>query len=145
MNSYTAQDWDLALEISSLAINLKPLQGQISPYTLTYGVTEPQNDNEFTRIRNVDINKYNSALSERILALRNIISLYHINPVSNNENKLYKLNTYVRLKVNQARGYNKISAPKYSEELFKIIDVRSKTNTYKVENVQNPSDIRFTL
>ena len=145
MNSYTAQDWDLALEISSLAINLKPLQGQISPYTLTYGVTEPQNDNEFTRIRNVDINKYNSALSERILALRNIISLYHINPVSINENKLYKLNTYVRLKVNQARGYNKISAPKYSEELFKIIDVRSKTNTYKVENVQNPSDIRFTL
>ena len=144
MKNYSNQDWDLALEMCTLAINLKPLYGKISPYTLTYGVMEPENDNEFTTIKNVDINKYNAVLTERIKALRDILSLYYINPTKTGEVKLHPINTLVRLKVNQQRGYNKITAPKFSVDLFRIIKVRQDTKSYSVENVQNPDDIRYT-
>ena len=144
INNYTSQDWDLALEISALSINLKPLYGQISPYTLTYGVIEPQNDHEFTTIKTADLNKYQATLTERIKSLRQILSLYYMNPVNNENTKLHKLNTLVRLKVNQQRNYNKISAPKYSVQLFKIIEVKTHTKTYKVENIQDANDIRYT-
>ena len=144
LKSFTSQDWDLALELSTLAINIKPLYGGISPYTLNYGTLEPENTAEFPKIRNVNLNKYSAVLADRIKALRNIISLYYNNPTQQTQTKLLEINTLVRLKVNQTRDYNKITAPKFSPQLFKIIDVQSHNKTYKIQNLQDEKDIRFT-
>ena len=143
MDSFTNQDWDLALETSTLMINLKPLHGNISPYTLVYGTIEPSNFLEFPKLPTEAISSYHKALNMRISAVRKILSLYFQSPTRTADKKLLPKDMIVRIKVNQKRGYTKINAHKYSEDLFRIIDVREHTKSYKIQNLKVKNDIRY--
>ena len=143
MDSFTNQDWDLALETCTLMINLKPLHGNISPYTLVFGTIEPSNFLEFPKLPTDAISSYHKALNIRISAVRKILSLYFQSPARAADKKLLPKDMIVRIKVNQKRGYTKINAHKYSEDLFKIIDVREHTRSYKIQNLKIKNDIRY--
>ena len=88
-------------------INLKPLHGCISPYTLVFATIEPTNTLELPELPPKSVSSYHNSLRERIIPLRKILELYYRNPVGSGPRKMLEKGTLVRIKVNQKRGYNK--------------------------------------
>ena len=71
--------------------------------------------------------------------------MYHANPKNayiENE-KMHNIGDVIRLKKGPSVGQNKLEAPKFTLDPFKIIDSREHRKTYKVQNLNNPNDIRF--
>ena len=68
--------------------------------------------------------------------------MYLQNPTQTPPIKLLQVGDLIRIKVPQPRNFTKITAPLYSEALFRITDVKKSSLTYKIENVQNTADTR---
>ena len=79
LQSYVPADVDVALELASLAINLKPNSDNISPYTLNYGLMEPRNQNFLPEIRTSNPSVYQGAIADRISFFRELIRNHFTN------------------------------------------------------------------
>ena len=143
LNSYSGHDWDIALEIATLAVNLKPKFNKISPFTLTYGTIEPKNPSQLPTIRTEGLAEYQLALTNRIKALRSIIQLYYENPVEADTTNLYPVGSLIRIKASATRNFNSITQPKYTQQLYEIMEVRKDTQSYKIRCTVNKEDIRY--
>ena len=143
LQSYVPADVDVALELASLAINLKPNSDNISPYTLNYGLMEPRNQNFLPEIRTSNPSVYQGAIADRISFFRELIRNHFTNdppPAAN----LYQKGDLVRIKVNPRGGLDTLSTPKFSTTVFEIVDVKPKTLSYKLRNTTDKADIRFS-
>ena len=134
---------DLALEMCQLIINTRPRYGRISPYMLMHGHDVGYNPRQLPPLPSTsDMETHHLNLYERIKDLHEILSMYLQNPTQTPPIKLLQVGDLIRIKVPQPRNFTKITAPLYSEALFRITDVKKSSLTYKIENVQNTADTR---
>ena len=129
LRSFSGPDWDSALELAVLIINLKPKYNGITPYTLTYGTIEPKNANKLPQINTDGLSEYQKAITDRIQALRGILSLHFDNPVPSGVATLYPEGSLVRIKASATRNFNSLTLPKYTDKLFKIIEIKHETQS----------------
>ena len=143
LTSYSNSDVDIALELACLAINLKPNHGNISPYTLNYGLMEPRNHNFLPDIENVGLPQYQQTITDRLEFFKNLIKR-HFSQEPVPAIKLLKIGDLVRLKVNPQKGQDTLTAPKFTTDIFEIVEIKHNNYTYRVRNVKNDMDIRTT-
>ena len=143
LTSYANPDVDVALELASLAINMKPNHGAISPYTLNYGLIEPRNHNFLPELKDVGLPQYQKNIIDRIEFFRDLIKR-NFSQEPSPAVKFLNKGDLVRLKVNQQKDQDTLTAPKFTTEVFEIIEIKKANYTYRVRNVKNHMDIRTT-
>ena len=82
----------------------------------------------------IDLDDHQKFLFLRIKDLNELLLTYQSNPTITPTIKLHRPGDYIRIKMGQPVGMTKITAPLFSETLYKIIDVNEDHFTYKIQN-----------
>ena len=133
---------DLALTISCLLVNNRPLNHGISPFMLMYGHDLTTHSKNLPDIVFTNLGDYQKDLYNRIKDLHALINISHDSPPITPHIELLQVNDVIRIKMPQLKGTNKIQSPIFSKELFRIIKVKPYNNTYEIQNTNNDNDKR---
>ena len=135
IKNFSGPNIDLALQISEVIINSRPRHGRISPFMLTHGHALGYNPRILPPLPSIiDLDDHQKFLFLRIKDLNELLLTYQSNPTITPTIKLHRPGDYIRIKMGQPVGMTKITAPLFSETLYKIIDVNEDHLTYKIQN-----------
>ena len=137
--------WDLAIAISTLFINLNPRisMGSLSPYELVYGRSIILDGDKLNSEKESSLQQLTAKLRERIHALQTLKRIIPRPGYPKGNISLHDKDDLVRIKIPKPPFESSTTAPKWSSDIFKIIDTNYFNLTYKLQNTRNPKDIRI--